>query len=107
MSDAQHNAVVHLKRRKPSVDTRIHLFVRAGGRCEFDNCNRYLLEHHVTKTTGNYSQMAHIVAYSPRGPRAESGLSKTERNDLSNLMLLCPSCHKHIDDNTDGRNNYR
>ncbi len=90
--------IVHLSRTKPSVETRIHLYAHAGGRCEFDNCNRYLLEHHVTRTQGNYGQMGHIVAYSERGPRAERDFSTEEKNDLSNLMLLCTACHKEIDD---------
>lgn len=93
--------IVHLARRKPSVETRIHLFTRAGGRCEFDNCNRLLLEHHITKATGNYAEMAHIVAFSQNGPRGEGDLTPDEREDLSNLMLLCPTCHKHIDDHPD------
>jgi hypothetical protein len=42
--------------------TKIHLFVRAGGRCEFDGCNKYLLEHSLTLTEGNFAQLAHIVA---------------------------------------------
>ena len=43
--------------------------------------------------------MAHIVAFRPAGPRGETPLSVAERNDLSNLMLLCHQCHKLIDDN--------
>jgi hypothetical protein len=45
--------------------------------------------------------MAHIVAFRPAGPRGETPLSSAERNDLSNLMLLCHQCHKLIDDNPD------
>ena len=90
--------VTHL-RRPPKADTRVLLFTLAGGRCEFDNCNRYLLQHHVTHRGGIFSQMAHIVAFRPSGPRGESGLSSAERSDISNLMLLCPICHKLIDDN--------
>lgn len=39
--------------------TRLLLFVRAGGRCEFDGCNDYLLQHPLTLTPGNFAQMAH------------------------------------------------
>lgn len=78
--------------------TRIALFVRAGGRCEFDGCNRYLLEHHLTLKEGNFAQMAHIVAFSLDGPR---GKNRRPQNisDLANLMLVCHPCHKLIDDN--------
>src|SRR3989442_13044181 len=48
--------------RRVSHFTRLLLFVRAGGRCEFDGCNKFLLEHPLTITEGNFAQMAHIVA---------------------------------------------
>jgi hypothetical protein len=77
---------------------RIMLFVRAGGRCEFDGCNRYLLEHHLTLTEGNFAEMAHVVAFKPDGPRGREGTRPADINDVNNLMLLCPQCHKLIDD---------
>ena len=98
---SQLSPVVSLGRRPPKADTRVLLFTRAGGRCEFDNCNRYLLTHHVTHRTGNFAQMAHIVAFRQAGPRGESRLTSEERNDISNLMLLCHQCHKLVDDNPD------
>ncbi len=73
------------------------LFVRAGGRCEFDVHNRYLLRHSLTLTEGNFAQMAHIVAFSPRGPRGEQRLSAKYLNSAANLMLLCHECHRLID----------
>lgn len=79
---------------------RITLFTRAGGRCEFDGCPRYLLEHHVTFTEGNFVEFAHIVAFSEDGPRGSEPRPEYI-NDISNLMLLCPTCHKLIDDNPD------
>lgn len=79
--------------------TRLMLFVRAGGRCEFDGCNRFMLEHHLTLTEGNFSQVAHIVAFSKDGPRGDSARRPKNVNDMTNLMLLCPACHKLIDDN--------
>lgn len=81
--------------------TRLLLFVRAGGRCEFDGHNHYLLEHPVTLTPGNFAQMAHIVAFKEDGPRGKFALRPTYINDVSNLMLLCPQCHKLIDDHPD------
>lgn len=79
--------------------TRLLLFVRAGGRCEFDGCNDYLLEHPLTLTPGNFAQMAHIVAFREDGPRGQAALRPAYINDAANLMLLCPQCHKLIDDN--------
>jgi hypothetical protein len=78
--------------------TKLLLAVRAGGRCEFDGCNEYLFEHHVTLREGNFAQLAHIVAFSDIGPRAEAGKRPTDVHALDNLVLLCHRCHKQIDD---------
>ncbi len=74
------------------------LYVRAGGRCQFDGCNKSLLENPLTLTIGNYGEKAHIVAFSENGPRGSDGLRPKDVNALPNLMLLCPTCHKEIDD---------
>ena len=67
------------------------------GRCEFDGCNKYVFRHHLTHAEENFSQMAHIVAFKPDGPRGKVKTRPTEINDISNLMLLCPECHHLID----------
>ena len=77
--------------------TQILLFVRAGGRCEFDGCNKYLLRHHLTLTEGNFGEMAHVVAFSPQGPRGARRTDSKRLNSIANLMLLCSGCHKLID----------
>jgi hypothetical protein len=84
--------------RRVSPLDRLILFVRAGGRCEFDGCNKYLLEHHLTLKEGNFAEVAHIVAFRPDGPRGRSGKRPQKIDSVSNLMLLCPACHKLIDD---------
>lgn len=78
--------------------TRLLLFVRAGGRCEFDGCPRYLMEHPVTLTEGNFAQVAHIVAFRRDGPRGRVRSRPGDIHAMQNLMLLCPQCHKLIDD---------
>jgi CBASS immunity sensor of nucleotide second messenger signals/HNH endonuclease len=80
--------------------SQLILFVKAGGICEFDGCNKFLLEHHVTLTEGNFAQMAHIVAFQPDGPRGNGSHRPENINEISNLMLLCPECHKLVDDHT-------
>ena len=73
------------------------LAVLAGGRCEFTGCNDFLFEHHLTRRLGVFGQNAHIVAFGRTGPRSRK--TKTGKvHDMSNLMLLCPKCHKQIDD---------
>ena len=78
--------------------TQLLLFVRAGGRCEFDGCNKDLLKHELTMTEGNFAQMAHVVAFRKLGPRGTDGKRPLQINSVRNLMLLCPQCHKLIDD---------
>ncbi len=87
--------IVSVRSRSIPYVTRLLLFVRAGGRCEFDGHNKYLLRHSLTLSEGNFGQMAHIVAFSAGGPRAEKKRSTV--NSVGNLMLLCPECHKLID----------
>ena len=54
--------------------TRVFLFVRASGRCEFDGCPRYLMGHPVTLTEGNFAQVANVVAFRPEGTRGRTRL---------------------------------
>ena len=73
------------------------LWWRAAGRCEFNGCQKTLYKHGVTMQNCNLSNCAHIIAASPDGARGESELSPNERNDISNIMLMCPECHRFID----------
>jgi hypothetical protein len=92
--------VIDVTRRIPPL-RRLLLFVRAGGRCQFDGCNQFLLEHPLTITEGNFAQVAHIVAFSRQGPRGHARSGSARINDVANLMLLCPQCHKLVDDHPD------
>lgn len=87
--------------RRVSNRTQLVLHVKAGGRCEFDGCNRYLLEHDPTGTAGNFAEIAHIYAFAVDGPRGAGPGRPREVDELSNLMLLCQPCHKLVDDNPD------
>jgi len=90
--------VVRVPSRGIAKNTELQLYVHAGGRCEFDGCNAYLLSHHLTHAEGNFAQMAHIVAFKPDGPRGKEAPRPANINDVENLMLLCHRCHKLIDD---------
>lgn len=79
--------------------TRLRLWAKAAGRCVL--CATYLLDNtdwfwHAIPN----GQIAHIVgAGSGReSPRGDSALAADERAFEENLMLLCHSCHKRIDD---------
>jgi len=96
------NKLSPIKRvRKIPELTRLTLFVRAGGRCEFDGHNKYLLEHPLTLTEINLGEAAHIVAFKEGGPRGETDQRPIDIHNIDNLMLLCLDCHKLIDDHPD------
>lgn len=79
--------------------TRLRLWAKAAGRCVL--CATYLLDasdwawHAIPN-----GQIAHIVGAGSgkESPRGDSALTADERAFEENLMLLCHSCHKRIDD---------
>lgn len=79
------------------------VWVKAGGRCTL--CNRYVLEDEDTGQSTASGQLAHIVGATtgPRSPRGQEPLPAAQREQEANLMLLCHSAHRVIDDlrNTD------
>jgi len=76
------------------------LLQKSGNRCAFPECGELLLytdkENIDEKTI--LSNIAHIVAQSEDGPRGKYPLPITERDNESNLLLLCERHHKIIDD---------
>lgn len=86
------------KSRDTKPATKILLATHAGGRCEFNGCNEYLFEDPLTLHGGNFSERAHIVAFSPDGPRGRDRSRPADVNRIENLMLLCQRHHKLIDD---------
>ena len=45
------------------------------------------------------NEVAHIIAHSPNGPRGNSECNTEFVNSYENLILLCPTCHRKVDDN--------
>lgn len=74
------------------------LFANAAGRCQFEGCNKPVLFDELTLKIYNKSNVAHIVASSPRGARGDEIRSHQLSDKLDNLMLMCPEHHKLIDD---------
>lgn len=81
----------------PKSLTLFQLCAAAAGRCQFDGCNQYLFRDELTLAEFNKSNIAHIVASSPKGPRGDLKRSHQLSDKLSNLMLMCPIHHKEID----------
>lgn len=84
---------------RTSIDQRTQnqLWGMAAGRCEI--CNKLLYLDSFMGQEGNYAELAHIHAVSKNGPRHKKDMTKDEKNDVSNLMLLCGEHHKMIDSN--------
>ena len=76
------------------------LWVKAGGRCEFEGCNKLLYkDSFLPFVERNLADNAHIVAKKAKGPRGNTVLSPKLAKDISNLMLTCKFCHDRIDHN--------
>lgn len=80
---------------KPTI--KIHLWTLAGGRCQYDGCNKLLNRDFLYKNPKINGFVAHIIADSPNGPRGDKELSKLLCKDINNLMLLCSDCHTRVD----------
>jgi hypothetical protein len=77
--------------------TKLHLWLLAGGRCQYRGCNKPLWRDDRTQAEMNAAYVAHIVADKPDGPRGHPVWSKELRCEISNLMLLCDVDHRKID----------
>jgi hypothetical protein len=77
---------------------KLRLWIAAGGRCEYLGCNQRLFRDDLTLAKMNRAYIAHIVADSPNGPRGDQVLSAKLAKELSNLMLLCDTHHRLIDE---------
>ena len=68
---------------------KLRLWVAAGGRCQCPGCNDPLYRDDLTLAEMNRSNVAHIIAEKPGGPRGDEVLSAQLAGEFSNLMLLC------------------
>ena len=93
--------VTRVSRKAIGEKRTIILYVQAGGRCEFRGCNKYLLKHSVTHTVDNYGELAHIVAYSPGGPRGamRHRLKEIDRHPAKYPIALLRDFKREHEDN--------
>lgn len=73
------------------------LWAISGGRCEYAGCNKVLHTDILTNKKCNSAYIAHIVADEPNGPRGDLMRSKLLANNIGNLMLLCDTHHRMVD----------
>lgn len=81
----------------PSELTLRQLCARSAGRCQFRGCNKVLFRDWVSLKDFNNTNVAHIVASRPTGPRGDKKRSYILSDKLENLMLMCPDHHHLID----------
>lgn len=75
------------------------LCLKSGNRCAVPSCHQPLV---VDDPAGNQNSiiavMAHIRGENAGAARFDFTLPEEERNRYKNLILVCPTCHKIIDD---------
>ena len=75
------------------------LCTKSGNRCAMPDCRRILVADGTAADPASLvAAMAHIKGEKPGSARYDANMSDTERNAHPNLILMCPSCHKKIDD---------
>ena len=72
------------------------LWGRSANRCSFSDCRIELTAEGESSTLG---EIAHIISKSHSGPRGNKEFQENELDYYSNLILLCPTHHKKIDNN--------
>ncbi|MEG4247681.1 SAVED domain-containing protein [Microcoleus sp. Pol10D4] len=85
------------KRKSIPDATKLQLWIKSAGRCEFKGCNTPVWYNGLTLSEGNFAEFAHIIGSSQDGPRGTDQSEELQLN-FCNLMLLCQRCHKEIDD---------
>lgn len=78
--------------------TKLEVWARAAGRCEFRGCNAPLYQDTLTRHRSILGQVSHIVACRPDGPRGDPLRSRSLATDIDNLILTCRDHGKVIDD---------
>ena len=70
------------------------LYTKSNNRCAMPKCTAPIIVQEVP-----VGEICHIKARNKKGPRYDVTLSAKEKDDYSNLLLLCRTCHKLIDSN--------
>ena len=83
-----------MKSREIKASDRKRLFVLSGCECANPSCSNKLMAKDYNTILG---EICHIEAASPEGPRYNPNQTDEERRSFDNLILLCESCHKEID----------
>ncbi len=83
-----------MARKEPTLSTVKKLFAYSGNRCAFPECSNKLIEDEIL-----VGEICHIEAAEAGGMRFNKKSNDEQRRHFSNLILMCPICHKKIDSN--------
>lgn len=84
--------------KQPREVTKLLVWGRAAGRCQFKNCLEPLDRDLIAgKAEVNAAYLAHIVASSPNWKRGHPTRSHELSDEASNIMLMCDVHHRIID----------
>jgi len=82
-----------------TLKTRKMLWGRAANRCAFSDCRRELvMDATETDDESIIGEECHIIAREDEGPRGDATFPVEKRDKYDNLILLCNTHHKLIDD---------
>ncbi|WP_319914169.1 HNH endonuclease signature motif containing protein [Aeromonas media] len=82
-----------------SMKTIKQLCGKAANRCAFKDCRiELIIDGHDTDASSVVGEVCHIVSRSKNGPRGDSDLDESLKDEYENLILLCRVHHKEIDD---------
>src|SRR4051794_23507716 len=86
------------RRRNPiPAGTARMVLARSGGYCANPSCRRDLFPPIAAGRIATVDTLAHIIAQSVQGPRGDHPMPVAARDDGSNIVLLCPTCHVLVD----------
>ena len=76
------------------------VFAMSGDRCAMPDCRKPLVVDGTDSGDAKtlVGELAHIAGLRPGSARYDETMSDKERNSDDNLIAVCPSCHKRIDD---------
>ena len=73
------------------------LWAKSGGFCQNPECKVDFFRFFDDNSVTSIEELAHIIGQKESGPRGESELPLTERDEYENIILLCPNCHTTVD----------
>lgn len=81
----------------PDKDLKM-LWANSGNQCAFPKCNIILAQKEENGEKIIVGENAHIKGKKPDSPRYDINMNDKERDSYENLILLCSTHHKRIDD---------